>query len=135
MYINRRHGNNASDWFILKFVLPYTSPGYAVITTAVALTYGKHQPFPSCHFLPLYFLCHDGGLMALSIPQCPCPLERSPQVIRRVACGPEFDVGPMESQQDIDCKCSWQLYLYSFLSFIRKKRLSSNGLFTHTLIF
>lgn len=54
------------------------------------LTYGKHQPSPSCHFLPLYFLWRDGEPMAMSILQCPCPLERSPQVIKGVACGPEL---------------------------------------------
>lgn len=90
-YINSRHGNNTSDWFILKFVLPYMSPGCAMIRNPVTLTYGKHQPSPSCHFLPLYFLCHDGELMAMSILQCPCPLERSPQVIKGFACRPEVD--------------------------------------------
>lgn len=66
--------------------------------------------------------------MAMSVLQCPCPLERSLQVIKWVACGPEVNFGPMESQQDMGCKCGWELYLYS--SFIRKERLSGNGLFT-----
>ena len=60
----------------------------------------------------------------------PCPLERSPQVIKGVACGPELDFGAMESQQDMDCKCERELYLYLYLIFIRKERLIGNGLFT-----
>lgn len=68
--------------------------------------------------------------MVVSIRQCPCPLERSPQVIKGVACGPKVDLRQIESQQDMNYKCERELYLYFYLSFIRKERLSGNGLFT-----
>lgn len=68
--------------------------------------------------------------MAMSILQCPYPLERSPQVITGAACEAEVYFRPIERQQDVDNKCERELYLYSYLIFTRKVRLSGNGLFT-----
>lgn len=113
--------------FIFEFVLPYKTPAWVTARKPWNTDIWEESTV-SCHFLPLYFLWHDGEPM--SILQCPCPLERWPQVIKGAACGPEEDGGPIGSQQDMDFKCGWELYLYLYLRFIRKERLSGNGLFT-----
>lgn len=58
VYINGSPGTCTFDWFILKFVLPYTSAGYVMIKTQSQLHWHMGSiNSQSCHFLPLRFFC------------------------------------------------------------------------------